>query len=78
MSSTDHSIDLLRVLVHGVIGTVLGSAVGVSIWAGFLSENGYWIVIVMGVLCGGLAAILGDKFWESFKDGSLLNPLNWW
>ena len=74
----DTSIDWVRVVVHGVIGAVLGAAVGVSMWAFLFPDIGHWITLAMTLLCGVMAAILGDRFWDALQQGSWWNPLNWW
>lgn len=67
-----------QALVHGLIGGVLGGLVGLAIGAGVMPESWLWIAGGMAALCAVLAATFGDRFWHSFREGSLLNPLNWW
>jgi hypothetical protein len=70
----------IRFVVHGLIGAFLGACVGAALWAFIFIDTPYgvWVLIGMAILCGLLAAVLGDRFWHSFQEGSLLNPLNWW
>ncbi len=71
------SIDWLRVVVHGVIGAVLGAGVGLMMWAFWFHALGPWLMVGMALLCGLLAGILGDRFWDAWLEGAWWNPLNW-
>ncbi len=72
MKAKESSIDWARVVIHGVIGIVVGGILGLLI--GYAGQEFSWkMVIVPGLILGVLGALFGDRFWEW-----LCEFMRWW
>jgi hypothetical protein len=78
MPDKNRSIDWWQFWVHFFFGALLGGLAGVLIWLRWWHTTPHaWLVIVfMACVIGIPAGFLGDRYWESFRDGGW-NPLSW-
>jgi hypothetical protein len=78
VSQDDRPFNWARFLVHFFFGGLFGGIFGLYM-AQYVSERSYAIltVVVSALLVGLVAGFWGDRFWESFRDGSWLNPFRW-
>ena len=61
-------IDWLGLIVRFSCGAILGLVLGFSWWAHFNPDGRGTAYILAGmVICGFLAAICGDDFWENLR-----------
>ncbi|MCK4752747.1 MAG: hypothetical protein KAS75_04815 [Planctomycetes bacterium] len=62
------SIDWVRAIVHFVCGAILGVFIGLSAMPPVAMENSVYFALVIltcALVCGFIAAILGERFWQS-------------
>ena len=82
MRDNENRIDWRRVIIHFVVGAVVGGAIGAGYWifdpVDTDTDVGVVLVVAGAVLVGTLAAIFGDRFWESLKDSSWWHPWRRW
>ncbi len=79
MSTNGPSQDWIRFFVRFFFGALLGALAGLFLWAWLLSGAALgWLAIpAMALVIGVMAGLLGDHYWESFREQSWWNPLNW-
>jgi hypothetical protein len=75
MAANEKRIDWLRVVVHGVVGALFGTALGFGYWIFTSPESSPWpIVALVAVVVAVLAALFGDRFWRSLGESTWWGP----